>query len=344
MSVSGWIGAGTLVFVVALGAFATLRDKLLEIGLDRPRRLLHFLQRTSHRAAARRITRDAALLGAEFFDHSGNAIDVALSSKKIPSDVRKRPDQHLVAALKDWTIDLGEGIDFRGLRHYVNTMGGVSYSEDKEAQFATIAHAWITALQAANQVPPFDCLLGIKDGNPLLVHSVKRRMCRSEDRPVRSVFCKGQNDSARVSRGPHETDFEGLRAFRDDRPIARAADGRYRAIAVDDNCASGQSLLDAIRRFNEFVADHQDDYPFAPIDTAVVLFAVETGAPRVFDDTDSVTLHALVALGDDQMKALRSKSQRQLRSEVETMKASAACSFSRTLELAGGSQLVADSG
>jgi hypothetical protein len=328
MSPSGWIGAVTLIVVVLLGALSTVRDKLLEVGLDRPRFLMHFLERTSRRAAARRVTRDAALLGAEFFDNFGNAIDVAGSRPRIPAAVGERPDQHLVAALKDWTIDLGEGTDFRGLSRYVNTMGAVSYSEDKETEFATIAHAWLTALQASNKIAPFDCLLGLKDGNPILVHSVARRMCRSEDRPVRSIFCKGPNDPARVSRS-HETDFEGLRIFRDEKPIARASDGRYRAIAVDDNCTSGQSLLAAIGRFNDFVAANQHAYPFAPVDTAVVLFVVQTGTTSAMDDSDQVKLHALLALGDEDMRRIMTSPAGRLRREVAQMKNALACDASR---------------
>ena len=329
MTVSGWIGSATLVLVVAIGAFATIREKLIDLGLDRPRWIMRQLERTHRRAAARRITRDVGLLGSEFFEHSGNAIDVALSAQKLSQSLRSRPDQHLVVALRDWTIDLGDA-DFQGLRHYVNTMGGVSYSEDRETEFANIAHSWISTLQASNKIKPFDCLLGIKDGNPILVHSLARRMCRSEDRPIRSVFCKGSNDPARVSQR-HETDFEGLRVFRDEQPIPRAGDGRYRAIAVDDNCTSGRSLLDAIARFNDFIAHHNNDYPFAPVDTAVVLFIVRAQGTFAFDDQSDVDVHALLALGDEEMKQIARDGAKRLKRQVGDMKDSSACEFSRTL-------------
>jgi len=270
-------------------------------------------------------------LEAEFFEQLGNATDVAVARKKIPNETLEHPDRELIDAVKEWTIELEEGVDFQGIHHYVNTMGAISASEDNAAKFATIAHAWLTFLQNRNVIPPFDCLLSIKDGNPILVHDLAHRIRRSETRPVRSVFCKGAGDSSKVSRGPHETDFEGLRAFRDKNQIPRSH-GKLCAVAIDDNCTTGKSLFDGIERFNRFVADHPDDYPFCPVDTAVVLFVVKTSAPNTFAESDSLRLHALLALGDHEMQRIRAEKPGELKEHVADFKDAPACTQSRTLD------------
>lgn len=325
--VSGVIAATGLVVVVVIGAAITIREKLIDAGVSRPRWLL----RTSQRAAVRRLTHDAAFLESEFLEHLGNATDVAVARRKLPDEMLKHPDRELITALKDWTIKLDRGVDFHGLHHYVNTMGAISASEDNAAKFAAIAHAWLTVLQSRNAIPPFDCLLSIKDGNPILVHGLAQRLRRSENRPVRAVFCKGEQDSAKVSPGLHETDFEGLRAFRDEKPIPRCHN-RLRALAVDDNCTTGRSLFEGIQRFNRFVVDHPDEYPFAPVDTAVVLFIVKTTASNAFANSDGIRLHALLALGDEEMGNICTDRLSTLKGKAVNFKDSSACSWSRALD------------
>ena len=328
MTVAGWVGTISLVAVVALGALATVRDKVVEGGWDSPRWLMRWLQRTAQRAAARRVMRDSAMLGSEFFEHHGNAIDVAYARTRVPAGVRDRPDRRLLEELRRWTIRLSGDADFRGSQFYVNTMGAVCNSEADEASFAAIMHAWIRKLQAANAIQPFDCLLALKEGNPILIHAVARRLTRSENRSIRPVFCKGPLDPARVSQGPHETDFEGLRAIRDEQPLARASDGRYRALAIDDNCTSGRSLRTAIEAFNQFVTANSEDYPFVRVDTAVVLFLVKKDQPVVLGP--DITLHALLALGEPEMKRIRGKTPISLR-QANGFKQHEACEFSKTL-------------
>lgn len=322
-SAPGQIAAVAVVLGVLIGTVVTIRDKLLDAGLNKPRWLI----RSHQRAAARRVTKDIAFLESEFFEHVGNATDVAVARKKHPDGALDHPDRKLIEALKECTISLGDSTDFYGLRHYVDTMGAISSSEAKAARFATIAHAWLTALQDRNAITPFDCILSIKDGNPILVHTLAQRMHRSDDRSVRAVFCKGAHDSARVSTR-HETDFEGLSSFKRQQ-VPRCH--RLRAIAVDDNCATGKSLVEGIERFNGFVAEHPEEYPFEPVTAAVVLFLVKTGKPTAFDDS-SIALHALLALGDREMSKICQTSLRKLKREVDDFKDSPACKWSSTLE------------
>jgi hypothetical protein len=325
-----WIATIVGAIVVLLGGLANIREKILAGGWDRPSRVIDFLRRASQRSAAQRILHDTATLDAGFFQQHGNAVSVALARQRLPSGVRSRPDEHLVEALKRWTIELKEN-DWRGLHHYVDTMGAVCHSDDEERNYAEIMHAWIAKLQAVNAIEPFDCLLTVKGGNPILVHKVGRRLTRSADLPVHTVICKGPRDPAKVSAGPDSTDFEGLSLFRQAKPIARMRDSRYRALAIDDNCTSGRSLLDAIDRFNDFVGANADDYPFEPVNQVVVLFVVKDGGENVLVDSDQVTLHALLALGETEMVSLVNEKTKKLRRNIASLKEHEACSVSRTL-------------
>ena len=325
-----WIATIFGGIVAVLAGLAKVRDWLLDHGIDRPRRVMQFLDRTAKNAAARRVLRDAGTLDAGFFEHRGNAVFAAIARKRLPDDVRVRPDKHLVEALKRWTIELKEN-DWRGLHHYVDTMGAVCHSDYEETKFAEIMHAWIAKLQASNEIEPFDCLLTIKGGNPILAHQVGRRLTRWEDSRVPTVICKGPRDPAKLTQGPDATDFEGLSLFRREPPIARMHDGRYRALAVDDNCTSGTSLTEAINRFNNFVAGNADDYPFEPVTQAVVLFVVKDGRENALIDSGQVALHALLALGDTEMASLISERLRSLWRDITVFKEHEACRVSRTL-------------
>lgn len=330
MSVSAWIGTISLTLVVSIGGFIAVRDKIVEAGVDRPRWLTAFLERTSRRAAARRLMRDIGTMHTPLYERLGNVVEVEAAQKTLPQEVAARPDVALAEAIKPWIIAL-ERTDFRGLHHYVDTMGAVRFTEDSERTFAEIAHAWIAVLQARNELlGPIDCILGLKEGNPLLVHALARRLTRATGSHVQAILCKGAHDPARVTNGPHETDFEGLRAFRGSEEQSRHPDGRYRTIVVDDNCTSGRTMLEAVSRFNAFVRS-RPDYSFAPIEQAVVLFVVKSPQGNVVEAWPDMTLHALLALADDDMAWICRTSPPELKRDLHRMKDHPACTASRQL-------------
>jgi hypothetical protein len=330
-SVILWVFAIAGLLTLLLKTIGELRDKALDDGWLTDK---SWLGRTRRRALQRRIEPALSAVGitADHFDALRSAAaDQAAKRRATDTHLRSRPDRALVSAIKPWIVRLDDG-SFRGNDHYVDTMGLVHHRSTGRPSLAAIADSWVSVLEQHGEVDSFDCVITLKEGNPVLVTEFCNRV--SPARLVKPILCKSKRDPARVGRdsGSHETDFEGLRAFLDAMGPPSPPRTRYRALALDDNCTSGRSLYAAIEEFNDFVSARSDDYPIEPITQAAVLFVVLAGKEDDFAFAGTaVALHAMLALGSTEMRQIEETKMKAVPELADQMKNHPACVLSASL-------------
>lgn len=334
----------TSSIILAVLAIAGLATLILKLAMDLRERLLEdgwfqedsWLGKMRRRGMQRRLTPALAAIGitADHFDSLRRAAaDEAASRRLSEKALRSRPDEALLAAIKPWIVRLDDGATFRGNDRYIDTMGLVHNRERGRPSLAAIADAWVTLLRRAEKIESFDCVITLKDGNPVLVTDFCNRI--SPTKIVKPILCKSEADPSRITRddaGPHETDFEGLRAFLETAGRPREPRKSYRALALDDNCTSGHSLLSAIEEFNTFVTAQPDKFPIEPITQAVVLFVVNAGEKMEFAfDQSDIELHAMLAIGPEEMRSIEQTDRRKLGELAGQIKTHPACGYARSL-------------
>jgi hypothetical protein len=303
------LGAATVITVAILvaSALAQLRDELVNLGFINENSRLGRMSLRARRAHLRQIL-EALGFDQRHLEAMRSASDsVPERARQLGPELQTRPDIYLLRRMKEWTYSLDPPYNFKGSGYYVDMMGLGSRSEEHEHSLAQVFLAWLWLLRRQDVLPAFDCVLAPKDGNPLLAYEVAD-VCQKQ-----LILCKGAQDKARVQRPSsglaHETDFEGLRLFVDKQHLEPGRpDRRFRAIAIDDSCANGSQITSAVVRFNQFVSieANRARFPFEPITDAVVLFRVKIPGQhnRLFTE-NRVTLHSLLAVGEEQMRRIK---------------------------------------
>lgn len=317
------IGTLVAVLILLLNALTELRDEIVNQGWVSERSILG---RMTVRAQTAQISRLLKQLGFEdtHFEAVRSALDpIPRRARELGVEVYSRPDIYLLRRMKHWTYQLDPPYNFRGSDYYVDMMG-LNYHRDRhQASLAQLFLAWISLLQHQDAFQPFDCIITPKDGNPILAREA------ADLGQKQLIICKGEEDKSRVQRPsgslPHETDFEGLRAFVETRRWARRTpDHPYRIIALDDSCASGATLCSAVRRFNQFISleANRSEFPFHPITDVVILFRFRASGlhNRSFVD-QGLRLHAMVAVGQAELKFLNTSSEQAIVEDVARFKA-----------------------
>jgi hypothetical protein len=333
------LGVGGLVTVllVLLAALARLRDELVNLQIVSER---SFIGRQSVRSQRRQVQRVLSDIG---FRHD-HLIEIRAALDSVAARVkygsppeRLRPDRELLLALKQWTKALEPGFKNPGnISYYVDTMGAMDYSED-ESLLARIAHQWVIYLEQRRLIAPPDCFLVCKEGNIVLARQVCKIMSSSGH--IKPIVCKGEKDHSRVRRtteSSHWTDFEGLAAFLQTNRDRTSREQKFRVVALDDNCTTGSMQCGSIRRFNEFV--YANGLPFHPVQHAVTLFVVRpdsdnggAATQRTFGQA-SVQLHAMLGLGENEMKRIISSKERDLVEGAHLFKKGFGCESANTLD------------
>lgn len=304
-----------------------IREKLVEDGWTREGSLL---TRTRLHGQQRKMIAAATALGiTEDHVDALRVTSQVQASKSRVAAVAARPDQALLESVKPWVTPLSAGASFHGNDRYVDTMGAVHYRMPQAHSLIVIAEAWISLLLQHGQISRFDCVLTHKNGNPILVHDFCARFSPSGS--IQPLLCKSGNDRSRVHHGAgyHATDFEGLTAFLAQNPW-KPGDRRFRVLALDDNATTGNSLLAAVKEFNDF-ATSSAGAAFEPISEAVLLYVVKApGQPWAFSG-QQLRVHAMIALGAEEMKRIERASPKKVPALADEMKDHEACEFSRTL-------------
>jgi hypothetical protein len=327
------LGLATLaaVLVILLASVATLRDELVNQGVLKPES--KFGRQT--RRKMERVT--SASLEAVGFDTAyQQAARIGIESerlrRKLPTtEDLQHPDRYFLQYVKQWTYELAaEDADYRGIPYYVDMMSAVCLRRDDETGAARVLTSWIQRLVDARSIEPFDCIVGVKDGNPLIAREVSQIL----GKPF--ILTKGAGDRSRVGTtgaAPHWSDFEGLKAYLERNPCGHGQPLK-RAILVDDSCANGSQLCSAAARFNDLVKERPLEFPFHPLLEAVVLFRfIKPGSTNDrFNGAARLRLHALVALGHDELQRVRRTSGEDLRRSAGEFKDDeVACNQSRAL-------------
>lgn len=261
---------------------------------------------------------------------------VGRQASTLGKELQTRPDLAFLRRMKPWIYNFTGATNYRGSAYYVDIMGASHQRRVNEPSLEQILVSWLSRLQSSGVIPVFDVVLVPKDGSPLLAE----RVARSTDKPL--IVCKGERDRSRVSRpdaeAPHETDFEGLRAFLDGQtPTIR--NPTYHAVAIDDSCANGSQLASAGIRFNELITTDSQRYPFTPLEHAVVLFRVKRadGVDNSDFEHARLSLHALLAVGDDELSMIKNTGMDGLKKNINQLRADAfACEQSQRLLQSNG--------
>lgn len=312
------------LFILLTTGFADLRDRVLEAGF-----FGGVAGRFGRGYRIRRVKELVPVLDSIGLDTaSRRAIQQALDRARSKAGTGSRPDRAFIDGAPNWIRDLAETNDnYRGNRYYLDLMGAVDGQASNGTEVARIFQDWVDKLELHSGVLRPDILLAPKDGNVLLCRQLADRL------GLPLVLCKGDKDKSRIrlSNGKvHETDFEGLRAFCD-REMAQTpgSDTRtYQVLVVDDSCKNGGQLASAAERFNKLLADerHGLSLQFAPIRTSVVLFRVRAeGVSDVKLNSAQLTVHSLVALGDDELSRLKVSKRAPSRADNADFKSDSTC-------------------
>ncbi len=220
--------------------------------------------------------------------------------------VLQRPDIALIKAMPRWLHDLAPANYYKQTPFYIDMMDAMfdfrSGGADPELLSALLA-SWLDHL-SDNGVLDADCLLTTKSGNSHLA----RDLAATRGLPLIGV--KRADDKSAIAPGAsvHVIDLEGMSALL--RSLSQNPPGKpLSAVFVDDSCNGGSSLIDAVGRFNQFVATNNYAHLFGPVNHAVTLFrfvpdnATADRAER-FEKRD-IELHALIAVGSRQAKKLK---------------------------------------
>ncbi|MGE5829295.1 MAG: hypothetical protein ACM30G_13180 [Micromonosporaceae bacterium] len=297
-----FLGISTVVtvFVLLAGAVAQLRDEIVAQGWISRDSVLGRMTQRAQMARAEALVKALGITDAEVEDI--RALRARRRMSKLGEEVTHRPDKALLRRVKRWVYELDPPYNYRGSGYYLDMMGAFYQRNDHEPSLAQIHVSWLLALTRHDKIRPFDLLLTTKDGNPLLAFAVARAL----QKPL--IVCKGEVDKSLVDRpdvdAPHETDFEGLRAFLDaERKRGNPPSRKYRVVVIDDSCAGGSNIISAATRFNRLV--HAAALPFHDVVDVAVLFRVK--GPDVTDaklNNASLKLHALIAVGAAELKLI----------------------------------------
>lgn len=298
------VGTVLTVIVLLIPALADIRDKAIENGfLGGPTGRLGSAYRR------RRVTAMIPILESLGVD---DAAKRAIRESTRPRKNKRgngvhRPDIAFLDRIPRWIRVLDDSHTYHDTNYYLDLMGAIDGREQYEQSIDQIFESWISRLMNEGVIVRPDVMIAPKDGNVLLCRAVADRL------GVPLVLCKGENDRARVvgpTREPHETDFEGLKAFCDReatlRPFAPTT-RKYSALIIDDSCKNGTQLSDAARRFNSLSDSNQQGLAvqFERVESAVVLFrslATKISNNKLQDA--GLELHSLVAVGPAQLEAL----------------------------------------
>lgn len=317
--------------VVGLLAVAQLRDLLLQYGFVRRN---GWLGRQASRGQASQVVAGLEALGLD--DRVAGEIRATLTpprraTKRLMNQSDGREDVLFLAIAKQWVYKLSGPYSYKGTRYYLDIMGAMADRSANSYTLDQIFAQWITRAGSLDGVEWVDAFLAPKDGNVALCQEVAARF----NRPL--ILCKGEADKALVDRAdprePHETDFEGLRAFiRSVESKATLHGRRYSFWIIDDSCSGGSQLASIVRRFNRWLElrGGQLGWDVVPVDRAFVLF--RANARGVMNDhltNVGLDLHALVSLGEAELKLLRKLRTAQIANHLSNFKRdSFACSTS----------------
>lgn len=306
LTISGFAAA----VIVLVEALSRIRDRFVELGWVSPKGLFGTMFYRKRRADIYNVLLEIGFTGDHF-------LALRSSMRRVPRTQRtssdaSRIDKRLIDALRPWVKHVPEGYYRSGATHqyYVDTMGAMYHSGSYGDRLSILLAEWIDKLQSHDIIPHFDVILANKDGNSKIIDEVCELI--SPGRVVSPVVCKGDRSPSRIGVGGSITivDFEGLKAFleKNEERASRAQSDpswRFKVIAADDNCTSGRSMVSAISRFNQLIA--QEKLPFEPIVHAVTLFTVKSPDAQQSFTSKAVALHAIVSLGDAEMEAIMSQ-------------------------------------
>jgi len=299
ISIAGLSGA----VVLLLTAIRTIRDTWVEHGWPKEGSRIYS---SWERAQRNRISPILAEMGwqgghARAIRDANERIRIeALPSPATPAELPRQ----LFALLKPMTCELEEGRYYgEKNKYYVDTMGAIHYPKYRD-EIVWLTVKWLKVLIDNGELQPFDCVLSNKQGNPTLVSDV----CRvwSLHSTISPIVCKPELDSARVKPGgcvPHQTDFEGLRAFLEERAEDIEKGMKLRAIALDDQCAGGTAIRNMMRGFNKLIGTQR--LPFQEVHEAVVLFVINDEKTTT-NFVGNLKLHSLLHLDETRKKTILS--------------------------------------
>lgn len=330
LDVLTWLSLG----VVGLLAIAQVRDLLLQYGFVRRN---GWLGRQASRGQASQVVAGLEALGLD--DRVAGEIRAMLTpprraTKRLLNQADGREDLLFLAVAKAWVYKLSAPYNYKGSRYYLDIMGAMADRSGDNHSLDQIFAQWITRAASMDGVEWVDAFLAPKDGNVALCQAVAERF----NRPL--ILCKGDADKALVDRAdprePHETDFEGLRAFIESVESKASLHGRrYAFWVIDDSCSRGSQIASLVRRFNRWLElrSPQMGWDVAPIDRAFVLFrATARGVGNEHLKAAGLSLHALASLGENELKLLRKIRPHQIANHLSSFKLDAfACSTSITM-------------
>ena len=100
-------------------------------------------------------------------------------------------------------------------------------------------------------------------------------------------------------------------------------------VAVDDSCTSGSQICETVSAFNRLT--EIEEYPFRPVTDVVTLFVVKDDETERNFLEHGLRLHALVSLGQDEMRRLRENETDELVGDINSFKQGYGCEASRRL-------------
>ena len=325
------LGISTVITVgipVLLAALAKVRDELFSLGFIDEKSRWGKMSINCQKMPILRVLQEIG-----FTDEDKSRIKFTRSQKIAFRRQFKKPATLLLTTLKRWTRELEIGFSNPGTGpYYIDTMGSMYFDHNHGPSLSIIMQTWICLLIQNNVIEPFDFVLSQKAGNNILVRQSANRISLD----IKTIFAKNAEDKSRVVREDseyiHITDFEGLEAFLEKKKGTAPNGQKFKGIAIDDNCTSGKSLADAIRHFNEFASVNLD-LALQPINTAVVLFTVKSPVTENIFVSNGINLHALLALGEEDMRKIVSLSENELITNTASFKDGFACDESKRLSL-----------
>lgn len=303
LDVLTWLSLG----VVGLLALAQLRDILLQYGFISRNGVVG---RQAARGQASQVVAGLEALGLD--DQVAGQIRSFLSPPKLAlrrlaKRERMGEDVRFLTMAQPSVYRLDEPYNYKGAQYYLDIMGAIAGNRNGAESLDQVFAQWITRASAATGADWVDAFLAPKDGNVALCQAVAARF----GKPL--ILCKGGGDKALVDRArpnePHETDFEGLKAF------IEAAEGkaklhghRFSFWVIDDSCSGGSQIASLVGRFRRWVELNGPSlgWDVMPVDRCFVLFrATARGVTDSILVNAGVRLDALVSLGEDELRLLR---------------------------------------
>lgn len=330
------------VLLIVLAAIAQLRDELVNQGW------LSIEGRLGKMTRRKQLVSSVSVLQAAGLDgRTANAVRSAVrqTSRRELLRMRRlhtRLDRQFLIRARPWIVELAPAYDWRGSKYYLDIMGAIGSRESNQTSVEQVHADWIRLLVDRQFIPDFDCLIAPKDGNIRLCYAVAEIL----QRPL--IVCKGRADVAKIRRPnaheTHFTDFEGLQAFLHSQDaVARLPDDRFSALVIDDSCSNGSQISSVAERFNALLQSTDDNIQigvasrcFTEVEHAVVLFRVLASEGHSVNDEQlnrsGLTLHALLALGPDDLEAVTRMKRRALHDDaLSGLKEDSSCAASKEL-------------